>query len=117
AGRRAAQLLLLALGPGEEALRAHYLGPRAHQRVAQAAGLGADDRIRPDLVRRTRKRGDGARHGVELLTEFGNPEGVGDVDRRDPELYRHVDRKLQRRRGEVVEGGVLEGPEKLLGRY
>ena len=71
----------------------HHLDLRAHQRVAEAAELGADDRVGADLRRRDRELRQLAGDRVLLLPELGHPERVQHVERA------HLEDRLSRSRG------------------
>ena len=89
----------------------------AHERVPEAAELGADDRVGAELRRRDLERVRLAGHGVLLLTELGHPERVQHVLGLDLQNRGAVDRHVEVRRDDAFGRPVLvlEEPGELLG--
>ena len=99
---------------GELVLR-HHDHSRAHHRVAEAAELGADDRVGADPVRCDRDVRLDPRDGVLLLAELGDPERMDHVQGLQREARRAVDRQAEDVRGELVVLWIRERPGELLG--
>src|SRR3954453_6146076 len=103
--------------PGGEALGRPDPHGRAHEGVAEAAELGADDLVHADRVL---LRGDAvargdAGHRVDLHPEVRDPEVVDDVLALDLELHGLARRQVELRRPELLAAlVVLERPGELL---
>ena len=85
------------LAPGLELRLRHHDRLTAHQRVAEAAQLGADHREGAEPVRRDHDLLGIARNGVLLLRELRHPERVDDVPGDQRQLELPVDRHAQHR--------------------
>src|SRR3954471_14548792 len=103
--------------PGGELRLRHHVRRLAHERVAQAAQLGADDLVGAErrALRRDAVARRDAGHRVDLHPEVRDPEVVDDVLGLDLELHRLVHGQVQLGAPELPAAlVVLEGPGELL---